>query len=80
MDFETARSRVVTHVRMLVRNGEITERGLARMTGISQPHMHNVLKGARALTPEVGDLILHELKLDLLDLVGPGEERPQNRG
>ena len=71
MNFETARRRVVAHLRGLVRNGQITERGLARLTGISQSHVHNVLKGVRDLTPEIGDVILHELKLDLLDLVEP---------
>jgi hypothetical protein len=73
MNFSTAQLRVVAHVRRMVCNGHVTERALARKTGISQPHLHNVLKGARSLTPEVGDLILQELKLDLLDLV-PREE------
>ncbi|HWB99940.1 MAG TPA: hypothetical protein VG672_24700 [Bryobacteraceae bacterium] len=59
------------HVRTLVRNGEVTERGLARLAGISQPHLHNVLKGVRAMTPEIGDLLLVTLKLDLLDLFEP---------
>lgn len=68
MDFQTAQIRLVAHVRNLVRNGEVTERGLARLTGVSQPHIHNVLKGVRGLTPEIGDLLLAKLKLDLLDL------------
>ena len=68
MDFQTAQIRLVAHVRNLVRNGEVTERGLARLTGVSQPHIHNVLKGVRSLTPEIGDLLLAKLKLDLLDL------------
>lgn len=68
MDFQTAQIRLVAHVRNLVRNGEVTERGLARLTGVSQPHIHNVLKGVRSLTPEIGDLLLSKLKLDLLDL------------
>ncbi len=32
-------------------NGELTERGFARSVGISQPHVHNVLKGVRNLSP-----------------------------
>jgi hypothetical protein len=32
-------------LRERVMNGEISERRLAQLTGISQPHMHNVLKG-----------------------------------
>ena len=73
MDFETAGIRLVEHVRTLVRNGVLTERHLARMTGISQPHVHNVLKGVRGLTPEVADQILHKLRLNLLDLAEPHE-------
>lgn len=56
-------------VRARVRNGQLTERGLARLTGISQPHMHNVLKGTRSMSPEVGDRILYHLRLSALDLV-----------
>jgi transcriptional regulator with XRE-family HTH domain len=52
-----------------VRNGELTERGLARRIGISQAHMHNVLKGVRILTPEVADLILLEIQMSASDLM-----------
>ena len=60
---------LVAVLRARVRNGETTERGLARMVGISQPHMHNVLKGARSLSPELSDRILHHLRLSIFDLV-----------
>src|SRR5579885_3347408 len=43
-------------------------RRLARLTGVSQPHIHNILKGIRTLTPDVADLVLEHLDLDLLDL------------
>jgi hypothetical protein len=56
-------------VRARVRNGELTERGLARLTGVSQPHMHNLLKGTRVLSPEIGDRILYHLRLSALDLI-----------
>jgi plasmid maintenance system antidote protein VapI len=58
---------------MLVRSGDATERGLARLTGVSQPHMHNVLKGKRLLSPEMADQIVGQLHLDLLDFIEPGE-------
>jgi len=89
MDFETLQRRLLSRVRDCVRNGELTERGLARMIGISQPHMHHILKGARALSLEIADRILRHLDwtgLDLLEGVaaprgaaemapaGPGEE------
>jgi len=52
-----------------VQNGELTERGLARRVGISQAHMHNVLKGVRILTPEIADLLMLELNLSVLHLM-----------
>ena len=63
----------MAHLRELVRGGEMTERGLARLTHVSQPHMHNVLKGKRVLSPGTADKILLQLHLDLLDLLEPGE-------
>ena len=39
------------------------------MAGISQPHVHNVLKGKRLFSPELADTILHVLRMDLLDLI-----------
>jgi hypothetical protein len=73
MLFQTFQDRLVVAIRARVRNGELTERRLARLTGISQPHMHNVLKGIRTLSPEVADLLLRELRLSLLDLLDPSE-------
>jgi transcriptional regulator with XRE-family HTH domain len=58
------------HVNHRIRNGEITERGLARLTGLSQSHVHNVLKGARMLTPEVADTFLRYLRISVLELLG----------
>ncbi len=69
LTFEELRTRLLDNLRFRVRNGELTERGLARMTGISQPHIHNIVKGVRALSPEMGDEILRALRMSLLDLV-----------
>jgi transcriptional regulator with XRE-family HTH domain len=71
MDFQELRGRFVDHLRERVRSGQLTERGLARVTGISQPHIHNVLKGKRLLSPEMSDAILRNLRMDLLDLMKP---------
>ncbi|MBM3810797.1 MAG: helix-turn-helix transcriptional regulator [Acidimicrobiia bacterium] len=73
------------HLTRRIRSGEITERGLARKTGLSQSHLHNVLKGARGMTPEVADKILRHMRVSILDLLvdesgelvvrkGPGSE------
>ncbi len=72
MDFLELERRLVDHIRELVRCGELTERRLARITGLSQPHIHNVLKRKRSLSIDSADLILHVLHLDLLDLLDPG--------
>jgi hypothetical protein len=52
-----------------VRSGAATERGLARDTGLSQPHLHHVLKGKRLLSVEKADIVLRRLELDLLHLI-----------
>jgi AraC-like DNA-binding protein len=51
-----------------IAEGELTERALARRAGISQPHLHNVLKGVRSLTPGVADRLMVSLSLTLADL------------
>jgi hypothetical protein len=63
LTFQDARLRLLDYVRDQVRNGELTERGFARLIGISQPHAHNVLKGVRTLSPEIFDLILKYLAI-----------------
>ena len=65
--------RLIEHIRGLIRNGEATERRLARLTGISQPHIHHLLKGVRSMKPEVADLLLGSLGLSALDLVTADE-------
>jgi transcriptional regulator with XRE-family HTH domain len=69
MLFADVRKSLTAVLRGRVRNGELTERGLARLVGVSQPHIHNVLKGVRSLSPELSDQILQHLRLSLLDLI-----------
>jgi len=56
-------------LRKMVRNGHTTERGLARRAGVSQSHVHNVLKGTRLLTPWVADRLLEAMDLSLRDVM-----------
>ncbi len=63
LTFQDARHNLLAYVRNEVRNGELTERGFARLIGISQPHAHNVLKGVRTLSPQVLDLVLKYLAI-----------------
>jgi transcriptional regulator with XRE-family HTH domain len=71
MTFRELHDRLVTEMRQRIRNGGLTERGVARITGISQPHIHNVLKGKRLLSAETADEVLRQLQIDLLDLIKP---------
>jgi hypothetical protein len=64
-------------VRDRVKNGQMTERNLARLTSTSQPHLHNVLKGIRALTPDLADRLLAPLDISIQDLV-PGYRAAHN--
>ena len=75
MTFDDLRTRLVNNLRLRVRSGEVTERSLARLTGISQPHLHHVLKGKRRLSLETADLILRRLDIDVRDLLSPEELR-----
>jgi transcriptional regulator with XRE-family HTH domain len=69
LTYHDAQLKLLAYVRGQISNGELTERGFARLIGISQPHVHNVLKGVRNLSPNIFDLALKYLHLSLLDLV-----------
>jgi hypothetical protein len=71
MTFQELQGRLIFSLRERIRSGDLTERGVARITGISQPHIHNVLKGKRYFSMETCDGILSHLHMDLLDLVEP---------
>ena len=73
MKLALMKNRLLDNVRLKLRNGENTERGLALRVGLSQSHMHNVLKGERELTVDVADRILDELGMSALDLVERSE-------
>ena len=68
MFFEKLQERLLLLLRARVQGGEITERSLAKLTDISQPHIHNVLKGTRKFSPEIADSILRKLGMTVLDL------------
>lgn len=73
MNFETLQTRLLAVLRARLQSGELTERRLARLTGFSQPHIHNVVKGARVLSVELADEILTRLRISVVDLMEPGE-------
>ena len=67
--FTVLQCRLLGILRHRINNGEFTERSLARLVGISQPQVHNVLKGVRKLSPQTADLLLGTLKMTILDLL-----------
>jgi hypothetical protein len=73
MTFRELHLRLLEDLRRRVRSGAATERGLARETGLSQPHLHHVLKGKRVLSFQKADEVLRRLDLDVLHLIRPEE-------
>jgi transcriptional regulator with XRE-family HTH domain len=76
LGFQFLLDRLRDVIRVRVKNGQMTERNLARLTGTSQPHLHNVLKGIRVLTPELADHLLTHLNLSVQDLQEPDPSPP----
>ena len=71
--FRQLESRLVWRLRDKIRSGELTERSTARLSGLSQPHIHNVLKGKRSLSMDAADSILAAMHLDVSDLFQSSE-------
>jgi hypothetical protein len=69
LNFEQLRLRVLAAIRHKINNGELTERGLARLSRLSQPCVHNVLKGERPGSMETLDRLLKATRLDLQHLI-----------
>ncbi|MBI3680120.1 MAG: XRE family transcriptional regulator [Acidobacteria bacterium] len=73
MLFAILQSRLLAVLARRIRNGELTERGLALRLGASQPHIHNVLKGVRVLSTRLADHIICELDIRIEQLLTPEE-------
>ncbi len=71
--FEELLGRFRARLRQKIRNGEITERGLARLSGVSQSHVHNALKGARLLRPRTADRVMRAMRISVCDLMAPDD-------
>lgn len=67
MTFRDLQDRLAANLRERVRGGEVTERGLARLTRVSQPHIHNVLKGKKLLSTNMADQIMQHLRMDIVE-------------
>ena len=75
--FSTLQARLLRVLSARIDNGEFTERGLARLIGVSQPQLHNVLKGKRKLQTKLADRILQKFEINVLDLFHETELREQ---
>ncbi len=69
INFEDLLVRLRAYIRLRINSGEYTERSLARILGISQPHLHNVIKGARRLNVAIANSVLIKFKISILDLI-----------
>lgn len=69
MSLEELHERLIALAKRRVRAGEITERGLARACGLSQPHMHNVLKRIRSLSSDSADRLMQALQVNITDFL-----------
>ncbi len=62
-------TRLIAFVNSRIQNGEFSERSLARQLGLSQPQLHNVLKGARKLQIPLADSFLAHFGISVKDLL-----------
>jgi|SRR5271165_4980923 len=69
VNFEVLKGLLIRFVALRIRNGDCTERQLARLVGVSQPQLHNVLKGVRPLKQRLADALLKHFQIGLLDLL-----------
>lgn len=53
---------------------------MARATGVSQPHLHNILKGIRTLPPELADQLMGIAGFSLPDLIALGCQETADAG
>jgi transcriptional regulator with XRE-family HTH domain len=67
--FQSLQERLLTIARERVRAGIFTERKLARLCGLSQPYMHNLLKGIRSPSITSADRLMQVLGLGVPDLI-----------
>jgi plasmid maintenance system antidote protein VapI len=79
MTFQEGQQRLLAYVRTRIQNGELTERGLARLLGISQPHIHNVLNGSRKLSAASCDSMLRYFQISVLDLADARDVQKRRR-
>jgi transcriptional regulator with XRE-family HTH domain len=71
--FHLLQGRLLAFVNARIRNGEFSERSLAHRLGVSQPQLHNVLKGERKLHVDLADALLAKFQISVVDLLQSSE-------
>lgn len=69
MNFSDLHGRLKSRVLRSIQGGETSERALARRAGMSQSHLHNILKGKRRFSYFSADLIMEALDLTVQNLI-----------
>ena len=69
MNFSDIHRRLARYALRRIQCGAISERALARRAGISQPHLHNILKGKRGFSFLSADMVMEALDLTVEDLL-----------
>lgn len=72
MYFAELQRRLIELALRRVRAGGISERRLAKSCGVSQPHIHNVLKNIRALSNASADRLMRALEVTVAELLWSG--------
>ncbi len=67
--FESLNRCLIFLINNKILNGEVTERALARAVSVSQPQIHNVLKGTRKLQPYLADRLMNKFRISFGDLI-----------
>ncbi len=70
MTFRGLEERLLGRLKGRLQRGELSERRVARLTGYTQPHIHNVLNGRRSLNARLADALLEGLSLTVEELAG----------
>lgn len=73
LTFRALEARLLGFVNARIQNGELSERTLAVLLGVSQPQLHNVLKGARTLHTPLADAFLTYFRISIRDLLTSDE-------
>lgn len=79
MTFQSLHQQLVLEIASRVAAGDTTVSSLARRAGISQPHLHLVLKGKRGFSWDFADRAALVIGLRVEDLVAAVNPRPAPR-